>query len=589
MKHFTHAPALALAFLLLLSTFAPAQLTRAQTAAYPVQIAAANDHACALLSNGQIYCWGRNDYGQLGDGSYLTRPTARAVIGIPDSVQLAQVSTNGLTSCARTTLGAVYCWGDNRDSQVGASSSITSFNTARLQSSLTVAAKDLSVGDRHACVVTTSGAVYCWGSNDAGQFGSPVFGASTPVPLQSDTLSRNRNSARRVAAGTNVTCVSQETGDVLCAGTNYTFELGNGTVTDPNPIATQVQMYDGSGFGPLTNVTALVSSDRHMCISRRQSSGSAIERIFCWGPNTLGQGGTLPAVQQNLAVATAVTIPPALVSSTFVNPAVGQAHSCGTLALRLVCWGSNTHGQIGQLPTTTDYVSTATEILQVQPGGLQDAQFALGDNFSCVLVRTIQAGAVGTVYCWGQNDYAQVGLPANTQVLQANPIAFPGAVQQPTPTPPPPTSVPATPTSVVTSTATVAAPTATPRPLRNRFLPLTSAETGREREPNDNSANATPLRLFQTMDGAFDDAYDVYATTLTTGTLSAVLSGVAADYAPNVQLQLYRSAIITSTRVDDALAPPYQVFANVPGRYFIVVYSGSPQATRSYRLIATTR
>ena len=83
---------------------------------YAVEISAGERHTCARLRSGQVRCWGRNEFGQLGDGSTLDKSTPVAVAGVTDAVEIA---AGGGHSCARLSTGELTCWGFNRSGQLG--------------------------------------------------------------------------------------------------------------------------------------------------------------------------------------------------------------------------------------------------------------------------------------------------------------------------------------------------------------------------------------------------------------------------------------------------------------------------------------
>lgn len=137
------------------------------------QVANGVGHTCTLNSSGQVYCFGYNDYGQLGaplsDG-YLTSATLAFS-------NTAQISLGSSTSCALVQSGGVYCWGYNPIANEGS-------DTPALVSGTTNVIQ-VSAGDQHVCALSSGGSVICWGENYFGQLGDDSTTASlTPVPVQ---------------------------------------------------------------------------------------------------------------------------------------------------------------------------------------------------------------------------------------------------------------------------------------------------------------------------------------------------------------------------------------------------------------------
>jgi hypothetical protein len=151
-------------------------------------------HACALADNGRAYCWGRNASGQLGDGTTDVRwaPIEVSVSGVLSGKSLVSIaaaysgsSSDGFT-CAVSTEGKVYCWGYNAYGQLGDNS--TTNRTSPVAVATGAASGkvfvDVKVGSDHACGLTSDGKVYCWGNNDYGQLGNNSnTAAKTPVAV----------------------------------------------------------------------------------------------------------------------------------------------------------------------------------------------------------------------------------------------------------------------------------------------------------------------------------------------------------------------------------------------------------------------
>ncbi|MBC7693681.1 MAG: hypothetical protein H7222_18085, partial [Methylotenera sp.] len=148
-----------------------------------VQIANSNSHTCALLTSGAVKCWGNNGNGQLGDGTTTSSSTPVLVPGVTASA----VSAGDSHTCALLTSGAVKCWGYNGNGQLG-DGTTTNSSTPLLVPGVTASA--VSAGDSHTCALLTSGAVKCWGANWNGQLGDgTTTSSSTPVLVPGVTAS----------------------------------------------------------------------------------------------------------------------------------------------------------------------------------------------------------------------------------------------------------------------------------------------------------------------------------------------------------------------------------------------------------------
>lgn len=124
-----------------------------------VPLAAGVGHTCAITSDGGVKCWGKNDHGQLGDGTTTDRLTPVDVIGLSSTVRA--IAAGGYFTCALTADGAVKCWGDNHFSQLGDETTMER-HTPTDVSGLGNGIQSITAGGRHACALTMDGAVKCW-------------------------------------------------------------------------------------------------------------------------------------------------------------------------------------------------------------------------------------------------------------------------------------------------------------------------------------------------------------------------------------------------------------------------------------------
>ena len=141
-----------------------------------IQVSGGQSHACALTSEGRVYCWGYNGYGQLGDGTTTQRnvPVAIDASGALAGKSVVQISSQYSSTCALTSEGKIYCWGMNSGGQLGnntttSSSTPVAVYTGGLLSGKTVVR--IGSGAGTGCAVTSDGGVYCWGNNANSEMG----------------------------------------------------------------------------------------------------------------------------------------------------------------------------------------------------------------------------------------------------------------------------------------------------------------------------------------------------------------------------------------------------------------------------------
>jgi alpha-tubulin suppressor-like RCC1 family protein len=154
-----------------------------------VDIAAGNEFTCALRDNGTVWCWGRNVEGQLGDGTNLTRMEA-VQVNTTATGRMVELTGGGAHACAVNTGGSIYCWGSNDYGQLGDGTTASrNVPTAVDPASLPVRTLHLATGNRHTCAFAVDGTARCWGFNLYGQVGgggddlraSPGTGGKLPL------------------------------------------------------------------------------------------------------------------------------------------------------------------------------------------------------------------------------------------------------------------------------------------------------------------------------------------------------------------------------------------------------------------------
>jgi alpha-tubulin suppressor-like RCC1 family protein len=192
-------------------------------------------HTCARRADNTVYCWGVNNYGQLGDNTFDDHYTAEPTLAVGNVVQIA---LGTYSTCARLVDGQVKCWGDGTHGQLGSGSSGAGHKSA---TPLTVAGAvskfaKIASGSYHVCGLAADRSVHCWGKNDFGQLGDGTTtrrATATRVPGLNDVVD--------LVAGEETTCVRRATGAISCWGLNNSGQLGIGSADwDPHPVPVRV-------------------------------------------------------------------------------------------------------------------------------------------------------------------------------------------------------------------------------------------------------------------------------------------------------------------------------------------------------------
>jgi alpha-tubulin suppressor-like RCC1 family protein len=384
-------------------------------------IAAGYRSSCGRRENGEVYCWGNGSYAPLGDGSDTDTPVP---IPIPDLNGATSISLDSDNACATRPSGRVACWGSNNASgQIGDGTTEPSWvpvDVVGIDDAVNV-----QIRARHACARRRNGEVACWGHNYYGALGDGTL-VNSPVPVSVLGLS----AAIGLGNGPDHACAFDASGQLVCWGLASAGQLGNGrTSIAATPVGVDSSAaFDAVSVGPLyacgthrdgtaacwgdlvhlglppterelpkpvdvpglDGVTALETGTYNVCALRGTGE------LWCWGANSYGQLGSGTMTNQPYDLAAPARVP-GLEDIVSVSP--GGNHVCAVHATgEVLCWGNNSHGQLGTSPMG-GAIASPTPV-----AGISDAvSVSAGFNKTC-MVR-----ASGEVRCWGSNYEGELG------------------------------------------------------------------------------------------------------------------------------------------------------------------------------------
>ncbi|NBT26562.1 MAG: hypothetical protein EBT09_08440, partial [Actinobacteria bacterium] len=243
-------------------------------------LTAGSGHTCGLTGGGEAYCWGRNQAGQLGDGTGIhdwtdnatDRPLPAAVTG---GRLFTKVSARSDQTCAVTSVGDAYCWGAGSNRQFvqdhGGAGQIDSASPVAVGGGLAFAS--VATGDRHTCALTVAGMAYCWGVNQDHQLGGwGSYLAATPVAVAGWAMQFSTTTMTDAYNVPAHTCGLTSAGIAYCWGANASGQLGDGTTT--------ARIWPVAVGGGLTFRT-VVAGSAHTCGLTFETRSA-----YCWGANT---------------------------------------------------------------------------------------------------------------------------------------------------------------------------------------------------------------------------------------------------------------------------------------------------------------
>jgi alpha-tubulin suppressor-like RCC1 family protein len=283
-----------------------------------LELSAAEEHTCAIASPGRLYCWGNNLSGQLGTGDTATHNKPDRV-GTYDDFE--RVFCGGDSSCALRARGALYCWGASGRLLGGSGDVLTpEIIDEPIEVLPGTHFKQVSLGAAHVCAVRDDGALLCWGQNNDGQLG---LGMVSDMARQPTVLPRSNWT--QVAAGQHHTCAIRSEGQLYCWGRGDSLELGVGMRRALQPtrvgqdsdwqsvavggshtcaIKRNRQLYcwgrnsegqlGATASDPVGTPMVVDSGSRYRTIALGAQDTCALDTgqtLYCWGTNDEGQLG----------------------------------------------------------------------------------------------------------------------------------------------------------------------------------------------------------------------------------------------------------------------------------------------------------
>ena len=335
-------------------------------------------HTCGIITTGDLYCWGSQVGGMRGIGGTGTSgsdPTPTLVTG---GHQWTEVDAGFTMVCGIANGGKLYCWGDASEAALG--NGVTTgnyFTPVAILPESSFVSVDIGLANG-ACAITTGHAAMCWGKGTWGRLGN---GAETIATRPGAVSGLNRFAG--IATSYSGTCGVTDAGAAMCWGIYGVLGTGGpfpddcgGVQCSKSPVAVS---------GGLTFKPTIVHDGNRVCAIATN------DKTYCWG------GSTTPTELAGAPIFTAL--------------AEGDLDACGLAQSGTVyCWGSNRNGRFGSPPNIGMIQSVPVPV----PGGQIFTKLSMSQNHMCGITTD------GNVWCWGSNDYGELGdrttTPSTTPV-----------------------------------------------------------------------------------------------------------------------------------------------------------------------------
>lgn len=361
----------------------------------PVYVAIGARHACVILSDHSLMCWGDNKNGQIGDGTW-ERQSVPTLVPSFTTEPIIAVGAGEEITCAVTTSGKAYCWGSNLYGAVGDGTSNDWYEEPvkidKIDPNYDVA--EIILHDRLWCAIFSDGHLGCWGDNEFGLIGDGTTEDRSIKSIYHHSNSYFGGSVIDVQYVSNRACVLVDDGSIWC----WEGSRNQGVLPE------KVSQYGSTRFA----TSFVVGSNDVACAV--QDNGE----VSCWGSGHFGAIGDGNWDYRENPTTTESFGPtnPAVEIST----AVGGTMCVLTNAAEVWCWGSNHYGSLGD--GSTDWARNTPRPISSFEEDKTIVSLDSGVNNFCVLLDD------GVVYCWGDNSAA--GLGDGTREHSSEPIEVQG-------------------------------------------------------------------------------------------------------------------------------------------------------------------
>ena len=359
-----------------------------------IQVSAGGSHSMAIDEDGNLWVWGDNTYGQIGNGS-TTSSTTPVQITLSAEETFRQVSAGQYHSMAIDVNGNLYAWGYNRYGQVGNATTTNKNVPVQIKKGLTF--RKISAGESHSLAIDMSGNLWAWGLNNYGQVGNKsTTNRTSPVQIKKGLF------FTEISAGASHSMAVDDEGQLWAWGNNENARLGDPSLGIDQMAKEPIDIKYGTIF------TKIAAGGAH-------SFGLDTERtLWGWGENEFGQVGS----------GTNKDEPTQILGKVITQISTGNYHN---IALdsngKVWTWGRNNYGQLGNgLSGDRNNSNDAIQITVGTGGTITEFKYvSAGANYCMAIDEN------GGLWAWGQNNYGQLG--DNTKVTKKTPVQIEASIR----------------------------------------------------------------------------------------------------------------------------------------------------------------
>ena len=363
-----------------------------------VDVALGDSHSLVLTEDKQVYSWGRNNYGQLG------QDTQESFIAVPRNITsnfdlengeyIVSIEAGGHNSAAISSTGDLYTWGSNAYGQIGNGENDKAHSY--IPEKITIEdngevkeIKEISIGSNHSIALTSENKLYVWGDNQFGQLGNgTTTHSSTPIPM--DLSSINNEVIIEVETGENHNAILTDENNIFMWGDNKDKQIND---SEENEIITEPIEINENNYFDSETISSISLGGMHSMVLTEESGN-----LYAWGSNSTGQLG-LGIVDETIEEP---TLNENFNDEKIIMVSNGHLHSVAISENgNIYSWGNNSSGQLGIGNKNAE--NKPIKINSISSPNNAYSKVFLGSYHSMILTSD------NKLYVWGKNEFGQLG------------------------------------------------------------------------------------------------------------------------------------------------------------------------------------
>ncbi len=367
------------------------------------EIASGGNHTLAISTNGRLYAFGQNNYGQIGDGTTINRPMAIDItdqLNLADDEDLIQIACGFYNSYTLTSYHRLFSWGYNYNGQLANGNFVNSSTPIDITANFPLVGDEKIVkvipGFYHMYAITSNNRIFAWGGDYFNQLGTlEILDRNLPVEITAAFGLASGEYITDISAGGWHTFATASNGRIFAWGHNEYGQIGNATLIDVQ-VPTEISSLFALSVGE--TIEKMIAGSRH------SFAITSTGRVFGWGDNSRSQLGCVDIGMSTSSPYEITNIFTLETGETIENIVASGDYSLGITSLgNILSWGNNFAGQLGD--GTFQNRSTPMDITDTFLLANDETMMEIADGH----FHSVALSSSGRLYVWGSNEFGQLG------------------------------------------------------------------------------------------------------------------------------------------------------------------------------------